>query len=180
MIVNLNWLLAIAPIVGLAVNTITLAIFFRILNNFSISISIILASICNIVCTVLISVFVLNSMSLVKGDFGVLLGFNTIISLALAYGNFAFINLNIASIRIRLLKEILKSNKGIALDDILTIYNPDKIVNTRIDRLISGGQLVSKNGRYFVGMPFILLLANIMEVLKYIIMGHGSRLGKEK
>ncbi len=177
---NLNWLLTIAPIIGLAVNTISYALFARILKNLSISISIILAFICNIVCTVLISVFVLNSMSLVKGDFWGLLGFNLIISLALAYGNFAFINLNIASIRIRLLKEILISDKGLMLDDILTIYNPDKIVNTRIERLISGGQLISKSGKCFVGAPFILLLANIMEVLKYIIMGHGSRLGKEK
>ncbi len=177
---NLNSLIAIVPIVGLAVNTIVHALFSRIFNKLSISISIILAFICHIVCTVLISVLVLNSMNLVKEDFWVLLGFNLIISLALAYGYFIFINLNIASIRIRLLKEILTSDKGLTLDDILTIYNPDKIVNTRINRLISGGQLVSKNGRCFVGAPFILLLANIMEVLKQIIMGHGSRLGKEK
>ncbi|MDM8542429.1 hypothetical protein QUF90_15240 [Desulfococcaceae bacterium HSG9] len=177
---NLNWLLAMTPIVGLTVNTITHALFSRILNKSSVSISIILAFICHIVCTVSISVLVLNSMSLMKGDFWALLGFNLIISLALAYGYFNFINLNIASIRIRLLKEILISDKGLMLDDILTIYNPDKIVNTRIERLISGGQLVSKNGRCVVGAPFILLLANIMEVLKHIIMGQGSRLGKEK
>lgn len=62
---------------------------------------------------------------------------------------------NESSIRIRLLREISDGQaRGILLSDLSKRYNDDVIINTRINRLLSSGEIKLKNGKYCMGNSF--------------------------
>ncbi|MHB8834640.1 MAG: GtrA family protein [Candidatus Methylomirabilia bacterium] len=106
----------------------------------------------------------------------VLLLFNDAIFLALAWCYFHFVNLNIASLRIRLLQEFHKSPEGMAEAEVLARYGAAHVLDNRLLRLTSGGHLVEREGRYYSGTPFFLILFELFEVLKRIVMGKGNSL----
>lgn len=94
---------------------------------------------------------------------------------ALAYGYFGFVNLNFASLRIRMLKEILAAGKnGLGMNALMTIYNPDGILETRLGRLVNWGQLAEKNGKYLSGKNGFLTAAEIIDLVKLIVLGRRS------
>lgn len=56
------------------------------------------------------------------------------------------------SIRMRLVREIAKGgDKGISLQELLVCYNPEIIVNIRLQRLIGSGDVIEDKGRYRTG-----------------------------
>lgn len=90
----------------------------------------------------------------------------------LAFGYFAFVNLNIASLRIRILKELLESpSQSLSASDLLRRYGATEVLRRRLARLVDGKQLVLKDGRYRSGSPVFLTLARIMDGLKWLILG---------
>ena len=73
----------------------------------------------------------------------------TYLSLAYFYV-FGFYNLGESARRIRLLIELRSAgDRGMTLDEILAVYNARMIVEARLQRLLSGGQVVEREGRYF-------------------------------
>jgi len=92
----------------------------------------------------------------------------------LAFGYFGFVNLNIASLRIRILKELLTS-PGQRLDtaDLLARYDAKAVLEKRLERLVDGRQLELRNGRYHSGQPVFLTLSRVMDALKWAILGPG-------
>ncbi len=102
---------------------------------------------------------------------------NLLTYLALAYGYFHFVNLNLASLRIRLLAEIGAEGTGLAESAIFAKYNSKSVITARVRRLTAGHHLVEREGRYFLGKNRVfLLLYEIFEVMKFAILGRGSRL----
>ncbi len=124
----------------------------------------------------LVKVVVLSllALSLAQPGIGDWLGYltlNLLAYLALAFGYFNFINLNIASLRIRMLHELWQSDIGLTKEELLSRYNTDRVVATRIARLTRGGHLVARQGRFFSGRWRFLLVARIFDLLRWSILG---------
>ena len=101
----------------------------------------------------------------------------TYLSLAYFYG-FGFYNLGESARRIRLLIELRGSgDRGMTLDEILAVYNARMIVEARLQRLLSGGQVVEREGRYFVGRPLMLYGAKALVLLKLLFLRAKSEFG---
>lgn len=93
---------------------------------------------------------------------------------ALSYCYFHFINLGETARRIRLLRELMDSKDGLSVQEILQRYNAKEIIDKRLGRLIKSGQIVYRDGCYYIGNPIMFLMANIIVNLKLIILGKKS------
>ena len=91
--------------------------------------------------------------------------------LALAYGYFAFVNLNLTSLRIRILQELLSEPHGLSNHDILARYNARTVVEGRVERLVRQGQVAERDGRIQVVGRSYLFLARLIDALRWIIFG---------
>ena len=94
----------------------------------------------------------------------------------LAWCYFNFVNLNLSSLRFRLLRELRAAPDGLEEKDIVARYNADHIISRRLHQLTAGGHLVLRDGRFTVGNPFLLMAFDALEVLKLAVLGHGSLL----
>jgi hypothetical protein len=101
--------------------------------------------------------------------------FNLVIYLALSYDYFNFVNLNMVSLRIRVLQELLAADAGLSQDDLLRQYNAEELISRRIVRLMELGYLLEQEGRYQHRGVGLLLLARIITSLKWLVLGHGNR-----
>ena len=97
--------------------------------------------------------------------------------LALAFGYFNFVNLTVASLRIRLLEEIREAGGALPASALQAAYNSHEVVAIRLQRLVQGGHLVEKNGRLHSGRLPFLIVARIFDGLHLLIFG---RSGKKK
>lgn len=113
----------------------------------------------------------LLSMEAEASDLVSFLFLNTITYLALAYGYANFINLNIASLRVRLLQELLATPQGIKLDEILARYNANEMFEKRIRRLLGGHQILLRDERFYTRPSSLLTIARLMWLLKILILG---------
>jgi hypothetical protein len=95
---------------------------------------------------------------------------------AFSYGYFHFININIVSLRMRILHEINDSPEGLSKEEILNRYSAEQIIEYRLKRLMGSNQLTEENGYYFLGKNrTFLTLFWLFEILKHVILGHGNR-----
>jgi hypothetical protein len=93
---------------------------------------------------------------------------------ALGYCYFHFINLGETARRIRILRELYDSKNGLSKDEILSKYNAHQIISKRIERLVNNGQIIFKDGRYYIGHPMMLLIAKIIVMMKCMVLGKKS------
>jgi len=108
----------------------------------------------------------------VMGDKTALFILNLAAYWGFAFGYFAVVNLNIASLRIRILKELLASPKhSIDLRGLFSRYGAAEVLHLRLIRLTEGKQLVLVDGRYHTGKPVFLAIARVMDLLKWLILG---------
>jgi hypothetical protein len=112
-------------------------------------------------------------------DFGIdatlLLVFNLVASLALSYCYFSFVNLNLTSLRIRLLEELRASPDGLSRAAILKLYNARNLVDKRIDRLTQGKQIREVDGRFYTRPSFLLAVARVINLMKFVVLGKRPR-----
>jgi hypothetical protein len=107
---------------------------------------------------------------------------NAVSSLGFAFGYFNFVNLTIASLRIRILEEIAASGGWLPRAALLARYGTDSVADIRLSRLVNGGHLVERNGRLHTGRLQFLLVARIFEALRLLILGsgHAGRIRRSK
>ena len=101
--------------------------------------------------------------------------FNLVIYAALGFCYINFVGLSIASLRIRVLQELMARPEGMSLEKILESYNPRVLIDNRIDRLTSGRQIVDRDGRFHTGRRDILWIARIMNFMKVLVFGKRRR-----
>lgn len=89
----------------------------------------------------------------------------------LSYGYFHFVNLSESARRIRLLREMEEARLGLTEAQILGRYNAAEIVNRRLGRLLSTGQIKEQGGRLFIANPVMLISARIILFLKTFLLG---------
>lgn len=99
---------------------------------------------------------------------------NLIIYFCLGFLYFTFINLGETARRIRLLRELLDAKEGLSLKEILSRYNAKEIIDKRINRLEGNGQIICKEGNYFVGGNVLLLIAKTIVLAKLMVLGKKS------
>jgi len=88
---------------------------------------------------------------------------------------FGFFNLGESARRIRLLVELRAAGeRGLTRAEILAAYNARMIVDARLGRLLAGGQVVERDGRYFIGKPLMLCGAKALVLLKLVFLGAPS------
>ena len=117
-----------------------------------------------------ISLVALSSWDASFTDRAALLALNLLTYLGLAFGYFSFVNLNIASLRIRMLQELLAAGGSLPGDRLLACYNTDEVILLRIDRLLRGGHLIEAQGRIYSGKRYFLFIGRVFDVLRWIIL----------
>ena len=89
-----------------------------------------------------------------------------------------FFNLGESARRIRLLIELHGAgNRGMTLDEILAAYNARMIVEARLGRLLTGGQIVERGGRFVSKRSPLLYIAKMLVLLKILFLGARSEFG---
>jgi hypothetical protein len=99
--------------------------------------------------------------------------------LALAFGYWTFVNLNITSLRIRVLREILGSDDGISRSELLTRYSAEEFLRRRLERLKHIRQMSCTNGYWRLESPTLLVLAQTMAALRLLVLPSKARPGRD-
>lgn len=97
--------------------------------------------------------------------------------LLLACGWFVFLNFVVcseSSIRVRLLREIIAAGGSIAEADLMAAYNERALVDMRLDRLVTGGQVVVADGRYRLTSRPLRAIGLLFRSLKRLILRRTS------
>lgn len=168
-------ILVLTPVIGLLVNVVTHVALSRIRKGRGQMVCMFAGTSSGLVADVAISSKLLFSAGF-TGDVIACMAINFITYMALAWCYFHFVNLNLASLRIRLLNEISLTEDGVLEDEISKRYNAESVIATRLERLAGWGHLVERDGRYFVGKSTFVLIYDIFEVLKYALLGRGNKI----
>ena len=99
---------------------------------------------------------------------------NILIYGALGYNYFHFINMGETARRIRLIRELHESPEGLTSSEILDRYNAAEIIAVRMRRLMHNGQVLEKDGRYFIGNPTMLKISQVIVFFKWLLLGKRS------
>lgn len=100
---------------------------------------------------------------------------NFVSYLALAFGYFNFVNLTVASLRIRLLEELREAGGSLSAEQLGAAYNADAVVDLRLNRLVRGGHLVERHGRLVIGRRRFMVVARIFDFLHWFIIDCGHK-----
>jgi hypothetical protein len=92
----------------------------------------------------------------------------------LSYCYFHFVNLGQSSIRVRIYSELVDNPIGLEIGALKQDYNEKTLVETRLQRLTSSGDVVESDGRYFVGRHRLVVIARILFFAKQFILGKRS------
>ena len=97
----------------------------------------------------------------------------------LAYGSwwYAFINLVQSlesSLRVRLLGEIRAAGGSMSVGTLQSIYNDSFLLRLRLERLITSGAVIERDGRLFVNSRGLVVIACTFNFMKMILLGRLS------
>src|SRR5438045_1553009 len=70
---------------------------------------------------------------------------------ALSYCFFNFANLGQSSIRVRIYAKVAARSDGVSVVEIAREYNEAMLLGMRLDRLVESGDLIARDGSYFLG-----------------------------
>lgn len=95
--------------------------------------------------------------------------------LAFSFGFWAFLNLNMTSLRIRVLREILRSDGAITRAELHRRYSPGEFLRRRLARLRHYGHLRFHEGHYYLGSRNLLYISYFLDTLRLLILPEISR-----
>lgn len=171
---NGPWAIVIAPLAGLAFDVVTQIMVVH-LSRGKVGASIISGILSGLALTLAVIALGLTAAPGTTGEIfdTWLLGAATY--LALAFGFWAFLNLNITSMRIRILRELLRAGGTIALSDMPVLYTPAERMRRRLERLEKGGQIVCKDGRWRLRSWPVLAIARCVDAWRSFILPGRDR-----
>jgi len=165
-------ILAISPLLGLASYCFSHVLVSRMVRNRGHYFPLLVGCGCGLAATLLVSAVALVLMQRTLLDSLALLVMNLVAYLAFSFGYFNFINLNIASLRIRMVQELADSGGQMPVEALMNLYNIEEVIALRIDRLVAGGHLVERQGRLYSGKRRFLVVGRIFDFLRLVILGH--------
>ena len=166
---NGPWTIASAPLAGLALTVLTQIVVVH-LSRGKVGASIIIAIFCGLAATLAAIALGRAKSPGATGGFvdTWLLGGATY--LALAFGFWTFLNLNITSLRIRILRELLRAGGSIALSEMPMLYTGAERLRRRLKRLENGGQIMRQDGRWRIKSWQVLAIARCVEALRSLVL----------
>lgn len=124
--------------------------------------------------TMLVTTAAAGRTAVTSVDSAWLCALNTLCYLALAFGYFNFINLAIASLRIRMLEELASCGGRLPIRHLEDSYGTEQMIGLRIDRLLRGGHVREDGGRLVSGRVQFLAVARIFDALRNAILGSSA------
>ena len=109
-----------------------------------------------------------------SGEFFLLLASNIAIYAFLGFLFFTAVNVGESSIRVRILRELMRCAAPISEAELLSRYNDRSILTSRLDRLVETGQINIRGGRYFVRPGNLLRIAKLMRLIKVLLLRRTS------
>lgn len=94
--------------------------------------------------------------------------------LALSFCFWAFLSLNLTSLRIRVIRQLLQAGGAIAVADLLASYSDEERLQRRLVRLTNSGQIELTEGHWRLRSSLILIIARCIDVIRAIM---GARDG---
>jgi hypothetical protein len=172
--VNGPWTITIAPLAGLALAVLVQIVVVRVSRG-KVGASIIIGIFCGLAATLAAIGLGRAGTSGATGGFvdTWLLGGATY--LAFAFGFWAFLNLNITSMRIRMLRQLLRAGGRMALSDMAVSYTRAERLRRRLARLENGGQIMCEDGRWQLKSWQALAVARCVEAWRNFILPHRDR-----
>ena len=170
----LSFVYVISPLLGLLINALSQVLLCRYVRGLGLLRSIFWGL--GLGFIVVISIVAANHFA-TAGSISYLIGQLCVCVItygALSYSYFNFVNLGETARRIRILRELYDSEEGLSMDEILSRYNSNDIIEKRIGRLLSNGQIVSEASKYFAGNSTMLLINKAMILMKLVILGKRS------
>jgi uncharacterized membrane protein len=164
------YLRVLNPVLALMLNVLFQVSSFRLLRGMTLLRSLYTGFAFGLAGMLAIELSLLSIMKQPSDDLFFSMTVNLISYTALGYCYFHFINLGETARRIRILRELYDSTDGLSREEILERYNSREIIRRRIERLLNSGQIVRKNGRFYIGKPFLLFISRIMVLLKVILL----------
>lgn len=170
---SLSYLHAFNPLIGLLVNVFTQLVGFRYIK-LSLLKSLILGFIIGLFFVFGADFYGYFAAEQLAREFWSVEIVNFLTYSALGYCYAHFVNLGEGARRIRIIRELYKSETGLTMDELLKIYDGRQMIENRINRLMSGGQIILRNNRYFIGKPHMLLISRIILLMKLMLLGKRS------
>ena len=171
---TLKWILALSPVVGLGVNVVVQVALYRAVSRLGLLKGILIAFAVGGLGVGALTVMVCLESTALSGALAPYLVLDLSTYAALGYGYFHFINLGVTARRIRILQEVLASDGGLPLPEILVRYDGRAMVQNRLGRLLGAGQVVLRDGRYYIGKPVMLHITRMIIFLKLVVLGKRS------
>lgn len=166
-------IVVLSPIVGLAVYCVSQIAVARMCPDHGPYHSLKLGFLAGLVAMAGIGGWTTSHMAVASADRAGLMILNLLTYVALAFGYFNFVNLTVASLRIRLLEELSEAGGVLPKHALMAAYNSRQVVAIRLDRLVKGGHLVEKDGRLHSGRLPFLIVARIFDTLHCFIIGRA-------
>jgi hypothetical protein len=165
--VNPDWLVTLSPIFGLAVNVgLQLAL---VHSTHRIGLSIIGGACGGLVAALIDATVNLPSHTSMSGTLAVW-SFVVLAYLALAFDYWVFLNLNITSLRIRTLRDLLNHNGGISRADLMAQYSLEEVLHRRLLRLEHGKQIVFSDGKWKLISGKLMIFHYLLATMRAVIM----------
>lgn len=162
----LGMLAFFAPLLGMATNVLTQIVIAQVSGN--VGRSIIAGALLGLAAS--IAIFT-QSAPYTGGELTARAIIMLLTYASLAFCFWATLNLNITSLRIRMLREmLLRPNHEITPASLENEYKPGELVERRIARLLAGGQIAGdKETGYRTAHKGILMIAMTIEVMRTIV-----------
>lgn len=172
----LDYLCVFSSIISFSVNVISQVCIFRYLSRLRLLKSVLIAfALGGCILAFIESYYITqSSFSLVGASPSMLT--NIIIYSSLGYCYFHFINLGETARRIRILRELYDSKGGLSMEEILAHYSTKEMIERRIERLLSNGQINIKNEKYYIKSLIMLFIAKIIIAMKMGLLNKTSEL----
>ena len=168
-----QWTIASAPLAGLALTVLTQIMVVHVSRG-KVGASIIVGILGGLAGTLAVIALGRAALGATGGFVDTwLLGVSTY--LVLAFGFWAFLNLNITSMRIRILRELLRAGGHMALSDMAVSYTPAERLRRRLERLEKGGQIACEDGRWRLRSWQVLAIARCVETWRSFILSRRDR-----
>jgi hypothetical protein len=168
------WIITFAPLAGLAINVaceIAVTHAFR----FSLWISIMTGALSGLAATIGLILFAVVDLSLQQIQLADIWLVDGLTYAALAIGFWAFLNLNVTSLRIRMLRTILRADGVLKKSDLLAEYTLEERLHRRLKRLRNAGQIRLNGDRWQLTASGVLMIARGIEVLRLLILPSQQR-----
>jgi hypothetical protein len=102
------------------------------------------------------------------------LAVNGPIYFCLSYCYYSFVQLGQTSIRIRMYTEIALRPSGVMISEIEREYDEKGLTEVRLQRLLESGDVIERDGNYFIGRTRLLHIAHVIFAAKHFLLRKKS------